>query len=260
LRDGECRPTSRLEQQIALSACRLVVSRCGRSLTTLHPPGERLMPLDFGCEHCGLDFSVGWYHYHSADTSYGSSTLAVCEHCGTQHRIEQALDFSDRPAVALSFDVMIAEVPPTARVAVTSHLRKVRGLPPTDAFDLVNAPPILLGRELRESRAREVRSEYEALGAIVDLVEKRRELLPATPPQERDRLFVRGDDASECGVVWRQLEIRGPVTGLTGVFKLDHQACGRCSALGRLVTEWTHTSRPCPRCHYPIQEKGRWVT
>lgn len=218
------------------------------------------MPVDFGCESCGLTFSVGWYHYHSVDSGYGSSTLAVCEHCGAQHRVEQALAFSNGPSVAHFFDVTIAEIPPTSRVAVASHLRKVRGLPPSDAFDLVDAPPVLLGRDLRESSALEVRSQYEALGAVVTLVATRQKILPAPPPQQRDRLFVQEREASNAGVVWRQLEIRGPVTGVTNVFNLGQQPCGHCSVLGSLVTDWPRARQTCPRCHCLVLEKGGWVT
>lgn len=46
------------------------------------------MPSDYECEKCGLNFTVGWYHYHRTDTGYGARTLLVCTSCGVVNSIE----------------------------------------------------------------------------------------------------------------------------------------------------------------------------
>jgi ribosomal protein L7/L12 len=217
------------------------------------------MPVDFGCDGCGLRFSIGWYHYHSIESGYLSSTLAVCERCGTQHRIEQALDLSTWRSSHFFFDVTIADVPSAARVPVSSRLRELRSLTPKDAIALVNSLPILLGRDLPEHRAQAFKSEYEALGAVVTLTETREEVVPL-PTQQHDRLLVGEPNAGDVSVAWRPLDIRGSVTALNEVFNLNEQACGHCSAVGGLVTDWTHAPQSCPQCHSLIQQTGGWVT
>jgi hypothetical protein len=46
------------------------------------------MPSEYECDECGLNFTVGWYHYHRFDSGYGGRTLLVCTSCGTVHSLE----------------------------------------------------------------------------------------------------------------------------------------------------------------------------
>ena len=46
------------------------------------------MPSEYQCDECGLNFTIGWFHYHRFDSGYGSSTLLVCKACGTMHSVE----------------------------------------------------------------------------------------------------------------------------------------------------------------------------
>ena len=73
------------------------------------------MPVDIGCDGCGLRFSVGWYHHHDLASGYGSSTLCVCAQCATQYRLEHAIDVSTWPSSASFFDATILEVPSASR-------------------------------------------------------------------------------------------------------------------------------------------------
>ena len=217
------------------------------------------MPVDFACDGCGQRFSVGWHHHHDLASGYGSSTLCVCAQCATQHRLEHAMDASKWPSSSSFFHATILEVPSAARLALTSRLREVRRLAPRDAIDLVNSPPILLGHDLPEHHATELKAEYDALGALVTLTRTREENVPA-PDQQYDQLFVAEACTDDTGPAWRALDVRGSVEGVTGVFRLAEQVCGRCSAIGSLVTEWNQVPQTCPRCHSSIQQTGGWVT
>lgn len=101
------------------------------------------MPVDFECNGCGLSVSVGWYHDHSFSNGFGSSTLAVCERCGTQHRVEHAIDVSLWSSSSTFFEVAIVEVPRPARLMVANGIREVRGLSPLEAIRLLDSPPIV---------------------------------------------------------------------------------------------------------------------
>jgi hypothetical protein len=93
----------------------------------------------------------------------------------------------------------------------------------------------------------------------VTLIETREETVPP-PTQQRDRLLVSDANAGDVSVAWRPVDIRGSVSGLNEVFNLNEQACGHCSAVGGLVTEWTQAPRSCPQCHSLSQQMGGWVT
>jgi hypothetical protein len=93
----------------------------------------------------------------------------------------------------------------------------------------------------------------------VTLTETREEVVPP-PTQQRDRLLVGDPNVGDVSVAWRPLDIRGSVTGLNEVFNLNDQACGHCSAVGALMTDWTQAPPSCPQCHSLIQQTGGWVT
>ena len=46
------------------------------------------MPITYWCNNCNLAFTVGWFHYHTFDTGYGSCSLFACGKCGNQYAIE----------------------------------------------------------------------------------------------------------------------------------------------------------------------------
>jgi len=130
------------------------------------------MPSDFRCDGCALRFSIGWYHHHSFDDGYGASTLAVCILCAREHRIEHALDLS--PFSASFFEAVLTSLPTSARAAVASQFRKLRGLSPQQAIAIVRSPPIKLATDVTKREARALKSQYERLGAVVLLSETAR--------------------------------------------------------------------------------------
>jgi ribosomal protein L7/L12 len=196
------------------------------------------MPSDYRCKECGLQFSVGWYHYHSLSTGFIASTLAVCTQCCAQHRVEQAGDSSAAPASLSFFDVTIDEVPAPARTAVMATLRANLGLSLGEAKRLVDQPPIVLGRDVPEYAASQLKATYAAVGAIVGCSQTRAEANLIV--QQQDRLLVANTiqrTDQEPGVVWEPVGIRGVRTGVTGIFKLDEQPCAHCAVIGALTTD-----------------------
>lgn len=220
------------------------------------------MPTDYRCKGCGLRFSVGWYHLDPS-SGFSSSILAVCRQCCAQHRIDQAMDLRAAATARSFFDVTIDEVPAPARTAVMANLRARLGLTPHEAKRLVDQPPVILGRDLPERAALELRASYASLGAIVGLTNPRSE--PIRPiPQEQDRLLLAamapvGVD-QEADVVWESLAIQGARAGVTGVFNLAEQPCARCATIGTLTTDPAQVPHSCSRCRSSIEETGGWVT
>ena len=217
------------------------------------------MPIDFACDGCELRFSIGWYHHHSRKSGYGSSTLAVCRECGAQHRIERASDLSSLPSSISFFDAEICEVPPAARLRVISRLRREAEVTLRVARAWVASPPILLGRDLREHRARMLGAAYAELGAIISLTETRRERLER-PAQQRDRLLMRIAPPNGVGTSWHSLDIRGAISGPNGIFELNRQACGHCAGIATLVTDTNRAPQSCPRCRSSLRRATEWIT
>ena len=219
------------------------------------------MPSDYRCKGCGLQFSVGWYHYLGLSTGFIASTLAVCTQCCAQHRVEQAGDWSAAPASLSFFDVTIDEVPAPARTAVMATLRAQLSLTLGEAKTLIDQPPIVLGRDVSEYAATQLKATYASVGAIVGCGQTRAEANLIA--QQQDRLLVantiRRTD-QEPGVVWEPVVIRGARTGVTGSFTLDEQPCARCAAIGTLTTDPAKAPHACSRCRSSIEETGGWVT
>ena len=49
------------------------------------------MPNEYTCNHCRLEFTVGWFHYHFFDSGFAAETNLVCSACGTCHTVKHAI-------------------------------------------------------------------------------------------------------------------------------------------------------------------------
>ncbi len=217
------------------------------------------MPTDFKCEGCPHTFSVGWYHHHTIETGFASSTLVSCQNRGAQSRVQHAVDFSSWRSTVSFFELVVVELPSYAQARVVHRLKRDLGLSSQQAFALVNNLPVHVGSDLPEHKALELRGAYEALGAVVTMAETRREETKL-PSQHSYALMTAVRTAVGDVSAWRQTTIRGPRAGVTETFSLAEQACGACRTIGTLVADNSSVPPLCPRCGGAMRQAGGCVT
>lgn len=220
------------------------------------------MPTQYSCTSCGLEFSVGWYHYHDFRSGYCAATLAVCTSCGAQHQVEIALE--DRgPAEWISYDVLLTGVPRASRVAVLAWIRRGPSIALSEAKRLIDSLPAVLCSDAPSDEARALRDTLEGLGARVSLEVRTRTPNPNFGPTLQDKLALRmasSEPDSDQGAP-KELPVRNRSDGPTGTFNLAEQACGSCGCTGTLVTEMPEPLPPCPGCgRHHLVERDSWIT
>jgi hypothetical protein len=216
------------------------------------------MPADFECSECDLHFSVGWFHYHSFESGYGSKTLLVCRRCGTRHAIEHAL--SDRgPQFYELHDVLVTAADPRFAVAAMQLLRKHLSLGIHEAKNKLRMVPFVLAKDVPTSDISTWRQNLSRVGLSAEYPVSERIANEAYGPLQKDRLLY--DRGSGASMELHPVPVSGEASGAQNELVLSEQVCANCSDAGALVSGWAEENHVCPRCQLPsLAATGFWIT
>ncbi|MCC6527085.1 MAG: ribosomal protein L7/L12 [Polyangiaceae bacterium] len=220
------------------------------------------MPMHLLCTTCGFETDVGWFHHHPPFVDgFFATTLVVCSCCGTAHRVSIALRSSGHSRSPDLYDILLLEAG-AHRARVLACLRQVARCSLNDAMQLAAAAPVIVRKAVVEAEATAARASLLAAGASA-------ELRLCEPPDLWEPDFVPRQDSLEVwndwtpgrNADWEACAISGARRGDFGEFGLAAQHCGRCSAVGTLVSDYPPGVNKCPRCgSVALEGRGGWIT
>ena len=217
------------------------------------------MPIEIACQTCSLRFSVGWYHYHSFETGYGSQIRLVCKNCGAQHAIEIAL--RDRgPEQFEHCDVVLTAAPDDERIAALKLIRNTFDCTPAEAKAKLATLPLVLKQRLLPSHLEEWRQQHDTSGLMIDYPVVDSEPNSVFGPLKKDRLLGASQPCfGSDNINLEELPMCMPLTE-EGLIHLTIQSCSACSCVGTLTREF-ELNQACPHCgKNDLVEVSSWIT
>lgn len=214
------------------------------------------MPTSYECKTCNLAFSVGWFHYHSFSTGYGSKTLLACKLYGTQHAIEISLP--DRgPEYHEVFKISVERMSKEGFKEVVQQLRRHKKMSLLAAKDYVQNTPFTLIERGTDSHVNRMCPKLRELGIVVNHEVIERIKNPGFGSIQKDRLLYFSEPYFKGREhVWAISDV-APEIIEKGLSNLQCQSCGNTGCL--VDDKIAHTR--CPRCeNNELTVASQWIT
>jgi ribosomal protein L7/L12 len=214
------------------------------------------MPTSYECKECDLEFSVGWFHYHSFESGYESKNLLACNLCGTQHAIEIAL--TDRGSEYHEvFQVVVEKMSKEGFNEVVQQLRRHRKMSLMEAKDYVINTPFILIDRATDSHVYRMCPQLRELGVEVSYRVIERIKNPGFGKIQKDRLlYFPGPKLKNKDLDWIISDLNSEMLR-EGLLNIPCQKCGHKNCL----IDDEIDSYKCPNCNKNgLTLASQWIT
>ena len=214
------------------------------------------MVSDYKCNNCGIEFSIGSYHYHGFETGYVGRNLNVCSKCGCQHAIEIAITASEERYNNVC-EIVVNSYDNRGKKFLMLEIRKTKDCSLSEALSLVKSTPFTLYKELTEKGAKQKVNRLHDLGVYAESKVNERRNNPFFGLQTRDRFLYNPIDSKED---WKEIQLKNSTYDGQRVV-VSSLSCGNCNSKSGLVSKWDPSNMECPRCSKPeLVLHGEWLT
>jgi hypothetical protein len=214
------------------------------------------MVSDFSCKACGIEFSVGPFHYHSFEKGYSGKCLFVCRSCGGQYAIEIALSASAEEYNSVC-EIVVNDYTDKGKKFLLLEVRKHNQMSIAEALVHVNNTPFTLKREQTENGARQAVNRLHNSGVFAEsrVYEQRKN--PFYGFGKRDRFLGKEHSISND---WVEIVLQNNCYDGQRLV-VESLNCKKCVKDNVLTSKWDETDPNCPSCSEPkLILSGRWLT